>query len=441
MPGEGNCSTVSGGDPIETRSVHESPMSTIHPVLIDTVNRQIRRLSGLRFHWPSFPKELEERFEAETSKPRCARLWLEGLLAIVLFDLFLIADYYSSPATFRRAFVVRMLIVSPLSVVVNASMLRSPGKFLRESSIAFASCMAGLAQLYLASKQSAAASAYVQPAVLAVVLFANIVMRLRFPYALATTVVMLAGDAVFLRLDRMLTDEEKILGLGLAIASTTITLVANYSTCREERLNYLLRLRGELLVADLNRLNAQLLRRSESDALTGLANRHSFDSQFAELWRKAVVGGTVLSVIVVDVDRFKQLNDRYGHLYGDQVLKRIGSLLQQALRAKDDYAARFGGEEFVILLPATHQSAAIVVAERLRKMVELAGFPALDPSQKPYDASIKATVSCGVATGYPTAEGFPEHLLEAADRAMYQAKEQGRNRVGCAPGNAGIGVT
>ena len=100
-----------------------------------------------------------------------------------------------------------------------------------------------------------------------------------------------------------------------------------------------------------------------------------------------MVSGTALSVVVVDVDYFKQLNDRYGHLYGDEVLKRIGSLLQQALRAKDDFAARFGGEEFVILLPATHQAAAMQVAERLRKMVELAGFPALDPSQKPYDTS------------------------------------------------------
>jgi diguanylate cyclase (GGDEF)-like protein len=412
-----------------------------YPAPIDAVNRQIRRLSGLRFSWLSFPKKLEDRFEAETSEQRCARLWLEGLLAIVLFDLFLIADYYSAPATFRRAFVVRILIVTPLSLAVNVSMMRRPGKVFRESSIAFVSCMAGLSQLYLESNQSAAASAYVQAAVLAVVLFANIVMRLRFPYALATTLVMLVGDAAFLRLDRMLSEEEKILGLGLVITSTTITLMANYSACREERLNYLLKLRGELLVEDLNLLNAQLLQRSESDALTGLANRHSFDQQFVELWRRAVVGGTVLSVIVVDVDRFKQLNDRYGHLYGDQVLKRIGSLLQQALRAKDDYAARFGGEEFVILLPATHQRAAVQVAERLRKMVELAGFPALDHAQKPYDPSITATVSCGVATAYPTSEDTAERLLEAADKAMYQAKAQGRNCVCCAPGNAGIGIT
>ena len=411
-------------------------MPTNPSVLSEVVNRQISKLSGLRFQWLSFPRELEDRFETETSARRVRRLWLEGLLAIILFDLFLMADFFGSPERFRRAFAVRLLIVTPICLLVNASMLRRPGKIFRELSIAAAASLAGLTQLYLEFDRSRVASAYVQMAVLAVILFVNIVMRLRLPYAIATSIVMMAGDGIFLWKDQMLSPGDKIFGLGLAIGTTIVTLVANYSSCREERLNFLLHLRGELLVEDLNRLNMQLLHRSESDALTGLANRHSFDAQYAELWKKATVSGTSLSVILVDVDYFKKLNDRYGHLYGDEVLKRIGSLLQQALRVKDDYAARFGGEEFVILLPATPETAAIQVAERLRKMVELAGFPALDPSQGPYDMSIRATVSCGVATIYPTARDVPERLLEAADKALYQAKAEGRNKVCCAPQNA-----
>jgi len=408
---------------------------------IELVNLQIRRLSSLRFCWPTFPRSLEQRFEADTSDRRCRRLWLEGLIAIALFDLFLIADYFSAGDNFRRALVVRLLIVTPLCLIVNASMLQKPSPAVRETSIAFGSGIAGLTQLYLESNRSAASTAYAQLAVLAVILFANIVMRLRFPYAIMTSLAMLAGDVLFLRADVTQTKQEEIMGLGMIFAITLITLVANYSANREERLNYLLGFRDEILVKDLNRLNEQLLRRSESDALTGLANRHAFDMQFNELWRRAVVSTTALSVIVVDVDHFKQLNDRYGHLYGDEVLRRIGSLLQQALRAKDDFAARFGGEEFVILLPATHQSSAVHVAERICKMVELAGFPPLDPSQTPYDAGTVATVSCGVATAYPSMGELPQRLLDAADKAMYQAKREGRNRVACAPGQAELGIT
>jgi len=404
-----------------------------HPVEINGVNRQIRRLSGLRFHSLSFPKELEDLFEDQTAQARCAWLWRQTLIAILFYDLFLVARYALSPQGFARVLIVRLLVVTPIALVVNFKLRGRPGKIFREGSIAAVACLAGLSNLYLISGKGPVTAAYGQLAVLSIVLYLTIVARIRFPYAVAAAVTMLLGDIVFLRHDQSLLHNQKIFGFSIAFGLVLLTVLANYSFGKEDRLNFLLQLRSDLLVGDLNRLNAQLRQRSESDALTGLANRHSFEAQFAELWRKAVVGGTVLSVIVVDVDRFKQLNDRYGHLYGDQVLKRIGSLLQQALRAKDDYAARFGGEEFVILLPATHQSAAIVVAERLRKMVELAGFPALDPSQQPYDASIKATVSCGVATAYPTPESSPERLLDAADRAMYQAKAQGRNAVCCAP--------
>ncbi|MDE1176470.1 MAG: GGDEF domain-containing protein [Edaphobacter sp.] len=419
-----------------------SPMLQNKQVLLDLINRQIRKLSGLRFWWPTFPEQLEERFERDTEERRCRRLWLEGLIAIALFDLFLIGDHLnSSPREFWRAFVVRALIVTPVCLIVNASMLRKPGRVVRESSIVLGATIAGLTHLYLESNRSIAASAYAHLAVMAVILFTNIVMRLQFPYAIAASMIMLMGESVFLHYDHMLSHDEKLVAMMMIAAVSLITLVANYSAIREERLNYLLSIRDEMLVKDLNRLNAQLVRHSESDALTGLANRRSFDTQFAHLWKRAIVASNALSVIVVDVDNFKKLNDNYGHLYGDEVLRRIGSLLQQALRAKDDFAARYGGEEFIILLPSTPLSAAAQVAERLCKMVELAGFPPLDPAQTPYNSNTTATVSCGVATAYPTLREVPEQLLEAADKAMYQAKADGRNRVSCAPALAGVSLS
>lgn len=393
------------------------------------VSTQIKRFSGLGFQWLSFPEPLEERFEADTSRQRCARLWLEGLIAIVLFNLYLYADHLGTPREFYRALIVRAGIVTPLALLVNISMLRNPHRVFREASIVVVCCLAGLTNLYLESGKSAVASVYTQFGVLAVVLFANTFMRLRFPYALASSAIMFAGNLIFLRGDAMLNHNQKIIGLCLTSSTILITLIANYSSNRDERLSYLQCLRGDTLVEDLNRSNEHLSRIAEMDSLTGLANRHSFDKKFKELWRSCYIQETALSVILVDIDHFKRLNDRFGHLYGDEALKRIATLILEALRLKGDYAARFGGEEFVILLPGSPQSSAVLVAERIRKLISVAGLPPIPELSRVDLVSIDITVSCGVATVYPSASEDMQRLLDSADQALYRAKAEGRNRV------------
>jgi diguanylate cyclase (GGDEF)-like protein len=285
--------------------------------------------------------------------------------------------------------------------------------------------------LYLESSQSAVDFTFAQFGILAVILFTNTSLRLRFPYALATTGTTIAGDLIFLHGDVLLRHEQKVLAVCLIVSTAAITVVSNYGSNREERLNYLLYLRGDVLVKDLSRSHERLARIAETDALTGLANRGAFERRLKRLWKMAYAQGTALSLIVVDVDHFKRMNDNYGHPYGDKVLKRIASLMTEALRHGGDVAARFGGEEFVILLPGTDQASAQVVAERLRKLVEVAGFPAVDGAER-LARKITATVSCGVATAYPATENGQQKLLEAADRALYEAKAEGRNRVRCA---------
>jgi len=174
-------------------------------------------------------------------------------------------------------------------------------------------------------------------------------------------------------------------------------------------------------------MNARLELLSIIDNLTGLANRRAYEAKFDEMWRLAEQTGSPLSVVVMDVDHFKVLNDIRGHLYGDEVLRRVSSLLVQALRSRADFAARFGGEEFVVLLPDTAEESAIRVGERIRRLIEMAGSP---PQEQPSDECLMwVTVSCGVSTCYSTAGRRREELLETADKAMYRAKAEGRNRV------------
>ncbi|GHG62082.1 GGDEF domain-containing protein [Alishewanella longhuensis] len=160
----------------------------------------------------------------------------------------------------------------------------------------------------------------------------------------------------------------------------------------------------------------QLLARQ--DALTGLANRRAFDEALQQEYQRAKRSNATLCLALIDVDHFKQVNDKLSHALGDEVLKRIAALLKQQSRAID-LVARWGGEEFVILLPDTSLAAAIEVCERLRQKLEQLDFSELS-------ADLNMTVSIGLTTNDKLE--LPQMLL-SADRALYQAKRTGRNRL------------
>jgi diguanylate cyclase (GGDEF)-like protein len=398
------------------------PSTSIHELAIG----EIERLSRRGFRQLKLPEPLESGFEQSTFVQRAARLWIEGLIAIGLFNIYVIADYFIRGGISWLPLQIRLCIVTPIALLVNLSMRWSPHKAFRETSIAFVSCLIGITHLYLESNTNATSSAYAQVGLIVTVIFVNVVMRLEFNYALGTSAVLLISDLIFLHHDRFLNAPEKLLGITLAICAISMTVVANYSVGREERLGYLMRLRSEIQTRELSFLNIELQKISYLDSLTGLANRHAYELQFAKLWREAVDCGNCLSAIVIDIDHFKTTNDTCGHLYGDRVLARVSSLLLQSLRCKDDFAARFGGEEFVVLLPGATQEGAMIVAERIRKLVEVAGSPALpEPGSHPR----LSTVSCGVASCWPSDSICQEDLLDSADKALYQAKSDGRNQV------------
>ncbi|WP_158942142.1 GGDEF domain-containing protein [Granulicella sp. S190] len=398
------------------------PSTSIHELAIE----QIERLSQRGFRRVTLPKPLENAFEQSTRAQRSERLWIEGLVAIGLFNIYVLVDHFLQGNTSWLPLQIRLCVATPLALLINVSMRWSPSKFYRETSIAVVTCIIGVTHLYLESNKSSTASAYAQVGLIVAVIFVNVVMRLQFAYALSASAILLASDLIFIQRDPFLNSPEKLLGVTLAISAIFMTMIANYSIGRDERLGFLMRLRSEIQSKELSFLNIELQRISCIDSLTGLANRHAYELQFAKLWRESIEAGSCFSAIVIDIDHFKLTNDTRGHLYGDRVLVRVGSLLLQSLRCKDDFAARFGGEEFVVLLPDTNQEGAMIVAERIRKLVEVAGSPALtEPGSHPR----LSTVSCGGASCTPSDASCKEDLLDAADKALYQAKEQGRNRV------------
>jgi diguanylate cyclase (GGDEF)-like protein/PAS domain S-box-containing protein len=163
---------------------------------------------------------------------------------------------------------------------------------------------------------------------------------------------------------------------------------------------------------------------SYRDSLTGVANRRMFDTLYPVEWAKARATGEPLSLVIIDIDYFKQYNDHYGHMQGDECLRGVAQAMDAGASRSRDLCARLGGEEFVLLLPATDQEAARNVAERCRKLLAHKGIPHARSG-----VNRLVTVSMGVGTIVPGAKDDSDLFLARIDRRLYQAKSAGRDRI------------
>ena len=159
------------------------------------------------------------------------------------------------------------------------------------------------------------------------------------------------------------------------------------------------------------------------DQLTNIPNRRCFDNHLDVEWKQAVREQLPISLLMIDLDRFKNLNDTYGHLQGDIVLKAVASILTASLKRPADFTARWGGEEFTVLLPNTHLEGAIEVAETIRAEIENTAIPFSDGTK------VNITVSIGVTSAKPDLYSSVYAFFSNVDKALYMAKDAGRNKV------------
>ncbi|MCP4114367.1 MAG: diguanylate cyclase [Desulfobacteraceae bacterium] len=173
--------------------------------------------------------------------------------------------------------------------------------------------------------------------------------------------------------------------------------------------------------AKLEEKSNELERISETDGLTGAYNRRYFNKIFDIEWKRASRGGNPLTLIIIDLDFFKKVNDTYGHLAGDEVLKAVTLEFKKTFKRCTDVVVRYGGEEFAILLPGTDSQNAIRMSESLRQKIEA--------MQVPYEEfKIRVTISSGIASCIPSHQKPGEILHMEADAALYRAKNNGRNQ-------------
>ncbi|MDO9592174.1 MAG: diguanylate cyclase, partial [Erysipelotrichaceae bacterium] len=175
---------------------------------------------------------------------------------------------------------------------------------------------------------------------------------------------------------------------------------------------------------ELSELNMELAELSELDGLTGIANRRRFDEFYLQEWNRAIRAQQNVALLMVDIDFFKQYNDHYGHLSGDEIIIRIAHLIKECVKRSSDLVARFGGDEFIVLLSDTDTEGAKIVAKNIQDALLVCGIKHDYSEICPY-----ITLSIGIAVVTPTQDLQPSLLIQKGDLALYQAKQSGRNQV------------
>jgi diguanylate cyclase (GGDEF)-like protein len=370
-----------------------------------------------------FPRELEARYDRDRRSQFDARPRILAFVTLVI-GLFTAGDYALLPSNLERSLFFRVGILLPSSVA-TLWLLRQPRMrghrdllYLVFSLIAAACCVAAF------PGYNPVTSLCTQTTFVLLVWTIVSATQLKMPLALVCLGCLLLGDTVFLLRSPWLTGTERLTAFAQFSTAAILSGIARHRSDYIHRVAYLLRLREKLRRAELSGLNAHLARISTHDPLTGLANRRLFDQQLHTIWNRALREDAPVSVAMIDVDHFKNLNDTYGHAAGDVVLVFLADTLRSSIRTGTDIAARFGGEEFVILFPGLTEHETLQAAERLRLNIANATVP-ISATQPP----LRCSVSCGVATMRPVPSVKPSDLIEIADAALYRAKRQGRNRV------------
>ncbi len=383
------------------------------------------RALGLRRN--RFPPALERSFNDATwtERYREFRFWLWGFLVFAWLALGL--TYLANPEELALAAAVRLFVITP-AYLTGIWLLshRQP----RHVEFAAAILPHVLALVCVEALFLATAGPDIARNSITLtfgILATNFVVPMRSRQTIAYTALTVAiGDALIAT--------DMVVRHGAFVQADTIMfnhMVVALSVFGRVRAEAGMRrgfLRGLLLrrrTDELARANERLLEISITDPLTGVANRRSYEKVLLGSWNAAMASGSPLAVLMIDVDRFKSYNDRLGHLQGDECLRAIARAIVGQTRRGRDVVGRFGGEEFVMLLPNTDRDTATAVAERVRRAVASLGMP--HPGGNEHGV---VTVSIGVAALDDVGtESRPDGLLAAADRALYAAKLAGRNRV------------
>jgi diguanylate cyclase (GGDEF)-like protein len=355
-----------------------------------------------------FSQFVESEFRrayAETNYPRTRQLLLIGAAA-TLFGL-IVAVMGENLSWQTAAFVLGVMLPTLMATLVSSYKEGSHGAY--QVLLALTALWIGFVCTSITVRGSLHGAPYFFGAEIAWIFVVWLVLGLRFRYAAAVTATISALYAWGM-LNWQFPPQEVVFSVLTLLAVNVIGAHCCFHLEHEARKAFL----------DTRTLND----RAERDGLTGLYNRRRYDKDVERLWRQSRREQSQLTLLLVDIDHFKAFNDLYGHQAGDDALKRVAAVIATCAKRPLDFAARFGGEEFALVLYGPAQDFGREIPETLRRTVEEQMIPHAEST-----TSLWLTVSVGVAIVSPGNERSLAGAIQLADEALYQAKEEGRNRV------------
>lgn len=371
-----------------------------------------------------FPARLESAFDDYYYSNTLKRVRVAILTGVLLFGVFGIVDLLLAPAVKEKFWLIRYAVVCPVGFLVLICSGFSGFKRLLQPAIWLAMQVAGLGLIAMIAISPVLGNSYYYTGLILVIMYTFTLVGMRFWYGVSWAAITLSCYAAVTSMSSNVPLPVLVHNSFSVFSAACIGAISNYLMEHYSRRDFLQNILLEAEKQQLQETGRKLQRLSSSDELTGIANRRHFERFFEQEWQRALRAQMPLALILIDIDSFKAYNDNYGHQAGDSCLKLVANRLARLARRPGDLVARYGGEEFVMVLAGTELADAGKIAEAFRADVE-----ALGVSHDHADAGGVVTISAGVAAIRPAYGLSRRGLLEAADKALYQAKRSGRNRI------------
>ena len=388
---------------------------TFNAVTVENTRRVLR--DGFRYM--RFPPLYEELFEDETYRARSKRITGTMAVGLLIFNIYLIADYTLVQDVFGLAVFLRLGFFTPIAIALIIYSYLRPMRLpvVREGVNVVSVAVICIIIVWLMLVSESSLRGYQHYGITLVILYATLAQHMRFWYSIAAALTCLMIYIPAVLIEEAVPAGAAVAAIEVMLGACVLATAAAYGFERDERRSYLFSLMERLRNVELEELARQ-------DPLTKLQNRRSLDDRLAEIWNDdASSGDRQVAVLLFDVDLFKLYNDHYGHRAGDECLITLSEVVQTCCPDNRHFLARYGGEEFLLLIEGGTWEEASAKAEEVRTAVQGTN---LRHELSPYGM---VTVSIGIAVAAKAEMTDPFGVIEAADSALYAAKRAGRNRV------------